>query len=100
MIPNQSLYRIYATECLIASAAAITIAFQAAHLPDLAIALYLGIGAALWCVDMALTGSQAPRGHGLSHALLIAAVALVWPLALVAVAAVLVHGVIQGLRKM
>lgn len=87
--PNQGLFRIYAVAWLVAAAFVIVIAFQVSDLPDVAVAIYLGIGVALWVVNMALTGGAPRQGHGLSHALLAAAFALVWPLVIAAACAAL-----------
>jgi len=89
-IPNQTLFRLYAAMWLLASATVIMIAFDVSDLSDRGIAIYLGIGVALWAVDMAFAGRRSTRGHGLAHALLVAAFALVWPLTIVALVVALV----------
>lgn len=97
--PNQGLFRIYATAWLVAAVFAVTIAFTATDLPKLGIAAYLGIGLALWAVDMVLTKGAPREGHGLSHALLAAAFALIWPLVIVALVVYLGTAVVAGLRS-
>lgn len=74
------------------------IAFTASDFPRLGIAVYLGIGVALWVADMVLTGGRPGDGHGLSHAVLAAAFALVWPLVILALVVYLGSAVVQGLR--
>lgn len=97
-VPNQGLYRIYATEWLVAAGFVVAIVFTTSDLPKLGIAIYLGIGLALWAANMALT-KGGPRGHGLSHALLAAAFALVWPLVIVALVGYLASAVWEGVRR-
>lgn len=89
--PKRDLFRIYAVGCLIGAAFVVTVAYQLADVPDVAVTTYLAIGVALWAVDMVVTGIIRSRtvdaanwGHGLAHAVLVAAFALVWPLAVVA----------------
>ncbi|MET7687985.1 hypothetical protein ABZT06_08390 [Streptomyces sp. NPDC005483] len=82
--PNQGLFRVYAASWLIAAVFAVTITFTATDLPKLGVAVYLGIGLALWAGNMLLTKGGPRNGHGLSHAVLAAAFALVWPLVTVA----------------
>lgn len=96
--PNQGLFRVYATSWLIAAAFVVAIAFTASDLPKLGIAIYLSIGLTLWVLNMVLTKSGPRNGHKLSHALLSAAFALVWPLVIVALVVYLASGVVEGLR--
>ncbi|MGW2721418.1 hypothetical protein [Streptomyces sp. NPDC001492] len=97
--PNQGLFRLYAFECLIAAAFVIVIAFTISDVPHLGIAIYLGIGAVLWVVDMVLTGGRPADGHGLSHAVLVAAFALMWPLVVAALIGYVGLGVVDALRR-
>ncbi|MFJ4932329.1 hypothetical protein ACIP8U_00460 [Streptomyces pseudovenezuelae] len=97
--PNQGLFRIYAVNWLVGAAMVVTVAFTASDLPDLGIAIYLGIGLTLWIVDMVLTKGAPRTGHALSHAMLAAAFALVWPLVVVALVMYLASGVIAGVRR-
>jgi len=97
--PNQGLFRVYATSWLIAAAFVVTIAFTASDLPKLGIVIYLGIGLAMWVVNMVLTKGGPRNGHGLSHALLAAAFALVWPLVIVGLVVYLGTAVVQALRQ-
>lgn len=96
--PNRGLFRIYAVSWLVGTAIVIVVAFQISGLPDRDIAIYLGIGLALWAVNMVLTKGRPRDGHGLSHALLAAAFALVWPLVIVALVAYLASAIVAGLR--
>lgn len=96
---NQGLFRVYAASWLTAATFAATIAFTASDLSNLAIAIYLGIGLALWAVNMVLTKGRPRDGHGLSHAMLAAAFALIWPLVIVGLVVYLASGVIAGLRR-
>jgi NADH:ubiquinone oxidoreductase subunit 6 (subunit J) len=89
--PNRDLFRIYAVACLIGSAFVVAVAYSLADVSDVAVTIYLAIGVALWAVDMAVTGMVRRRTgdaanweHGLAHAVLVAAFALVWPLVLLA----------------
>ena len=97
--PNQGLFRIYAFSWLLAAAFAITLAFTATDLPILGVVAYLGIGLALWAADMLLTKGAPREGHGLSHAVLAAAFALIWPLVIVGLVVYLASGVVAGLRS-
>jgi hypothetical protein len=96
--PNQGLFRIYAAAWLIGAAMVVLVAFTASDLPKLGVAVYLCIGLALWAVNMVLTKGAPRNGHGLSHALLTAAFALVWPLVIVALVAYLASAIVAGLR--
>ncbi|WP_328336759.1 hypothetical protein [Streptomyces violaceus] len=96
---NQGLFRFYALGYLITGIFVMVIAFEVSDLPDLGIAIYLGFGVVLWVVNMVLTSGQPRGGHGLSHAVLSAAFALVWPLVIVALIYYLSLGVIEGLRR-
>lgn len=105
--PNQGRFRIYAFTWLIGSATVTLIAFDASGLSGSGMAIYLGVGAALWAVNMILTRGESRNGHGLAHAVLTAALALLWPLAivvlvgcLIALAGCLVYGGALKLRKM
>jgi hypothetical protein len=98
-VPNQALFRLYATLWLIGSVVFIVIALQNSDLPGLGVTIYLGIGVALWGANMALTGGRSPRGHALSHALLTAAFAPLWPLAIAALLAYLVLYAVKDLRR-
>ena len=97
--PNQGLFRIYAVSWLIGVAMVIVVAFTASDLPDLGIGIYLGIGLALWAANMVLTKGRPRDGHGLSHALLAAAFALIWPLVVVALVVYLGTAVVQAARQ-
>lgn len=96
---NQGLFRVYATSWLVAAVFVVTITFTATDLPKLGVAAYFGIGLALWAVNMVLTKGGPRNGHGLSHALLAAAFALVWPLVIVALVAYLGTAVVHALRQ-
>lgn len=101
--PNRGLFRIYAAECLIGSAFAFAVAYQLMDVSNAIVTVYLAIGVALWGIDMAVTGTRrsptAREGRGLAHAVLLAAFALVWPLAVVAVVAFLGWGVVKALQQ-
>jgi hypothetical protein len=97
--PNQGLFRIYAAAWLIGAAMVVAVAFTASDLPKLGAAVYLCIGLALWAVNMVLTKGAPRNGHGLSHALLAAAFALVWPLVIVALVVYLGTAVVQAARQ-
>lgn len=96
--PNQSLYRLYAIACLIGAAMVIAVAFAVSDLPALGIAIYLGIGVALWCLDLVVTGVVWQREHGLARLVLLAGFALVWPLAVAALVAFLGAATFKALR--
>jgi len=96
--PNQGLFRIYAAAWLIGAAMVVAVAFAASGPPKLGVAVYLCIGLALWAVNMVLTKGAPTNGHGLSHALLAAAFALVWPLVIVGLVVYLASGIVAGLR--
>lgn len=96
---SRDLFRIYAFACLIGCAAIATVAFQVSDLPDLGIAVYLAIGVVLWGVDLALTGVVRQQNHGLARLVLLAAFALVWPLAVVALLVSLGAATFKALRR-
>lgn len=96
--PNQGPFRIYAVSWLVGVAMVVAVAFAASELPVLGVAGYLCIGLALWTVNMVLTKGAPRNGHGLSHAMLTAAFALVWPLVIVALVAYLASAIVAGLR--
>ena len=97
--PNQGLFRIYAVSWLVGAAMVVAVVFAASDLPDLGIAIYLAIGLALWVVNMLLTKGRPRDGHGLSHALLAAAFALIWPLVIVGLVVYLGTAVFQAVRE-
>ncbi|MEU3613496.1 hypothetical protein ABZ725_14430 [Streptomyces sp. NPDC006872] len=98
-VPNQRLFRLYAAAWVLAASAAVAITFQLVRPSPTAVFIYLGIAAVMWGVDARLAGGRRPHGHGVSHGLLIAAIALVWPLAIVVLAALLAGDVAKGLRR-
>ena len=90
---NRDLFRLYAAACLIGAVMVVAVAFAATDLPDVGILIYLGIGVALWGLDLAITGVVRQQEHGLARLVLLAAFALVWPLAIVALVVYLGSGV-------
>lgn len=86
---DRGLFRLYAAACLIGAAMVVAIAFALSDFSNLAIAIYLGIGVALWCLDLAVTGVVRQQDHALARLVLLAAFALVWPLAIAALVAFL-----------
>jgi hypothetical protein len=97
--PNQGLFRIYAAAWLMGAAMVVAVVFTASDLPKLGVAVYLCIGLALWAVDMVLTNGRPRGGHGLSHAMLTAAFALIWPLVIVGLVVYLGTAVVQAARQ-
>ena len=98
-VPSQGLFRLYAVLWLVGAAAAVTLAFQLAVLPHVVGVGYLAVGVALWAVDMVLTSGSPRQGHGLAHAVLVAAAALAWPVVLLVLAGYLGRGVMQEIRR-
>lgn len=98
-IPNQGLFRMYAVAWVAAASMTVMVAFAATGLPREGIVAHLLVGALLWGIDMVLTGGRSAPGHGASHAILVAAFALVWPLVLAGILVFLVAGVVHGLRS-
>lgn len=96
---NHGLFRIYAIACLIAAVFVITIVFEASNLPDLGIVIYLGIGVALFILDLALTGTVRQRQNGLARLVLLASFALVWPAVVVALIVYLGWAVAREVRQ-
>jgi hypothetical protein len=98
-VSNRGLFRMYAALWFAAAATAVTLALQLTGAPDLAIAIYLGIGAALWGADLVVTGTVRQPDHGLARLVLLAAFALAWPVALVALVALLARAVIRDVQQ-
>src|ERR1041385_238568 len=96
---GRDLFMVYAATCLTAAALAVVIAFQISDLPDLDIAIYLGIGVALWCLNLALTGVIRQQNHGLARLVLLAAFALVWPLVIAALVGYLGWDAVRAARQ-
>ena len=86
---DRARFRFYAVACLIGAAMVVAIAFTLSDLPNLAVAVYLGIGVALWCLDLAVTGVVGQQDHGLARLVLLAAFTLIWPLVVAALLAFL-----------
>ncbi|MGW7087542.1 hypothetical protein ACWGH2_29155 [Streptomyces sp. NPDC054871] len=97
-IPNQGLFRMYAV-AWVAASMTVMVAFAVTGLPPEGVVTYLLVGALLWGIDMVLTRGRSERGHRASHAILVAAFALVWPLVLAGILVFLVAGVVHGLRS-
>lgn len=96
---NRDLFRIYAAGCLIGCAAVIAVAFQLSDLPTLGIVIYLAIGIALWGVDLVSTGVVRQRDHGLARLVLLAAFAVIWPVAVAALLVFLGATAFKALRR-
>jgi hypothetical protein len=96
---NRDLFRIYAAGCLIGCAGVIAVAFQLSDLPTLGVVIYLAIGIALWGVDLALTGVVRQRDHGLARLVLLAAFAVIWPVAIAALLVFLGVATFKALRR-
>ncbi|MWA08766.1 hypothetical protein [Streptomyces sp. BA2] len=98
-VPNQGLFRVYTVAWVVAAGMVVVVTFAVIDLPPEGIVAYLLVGAILWGIDMALTGGRSEPGHGASHAILVAAFALVWPLVLLGVMGYLVWGVARELQS-
>lgn len=98
-IPNQGLFRMYAVAWTAAASMTVMVAFAATGLPPEGIVAYLLVGALLWGIDMVLTKGGPRSGHGASHAILVAAFALVWPLVLLGLMGYLVWEVARELQS-
>lgn len=98
-VPNQGLFRMYAVAWVVAASMTVMVAFAATGLSPEGIVAYLLVGALLWGIVMALTGGRSERGHGASHAILVAAFALVWPLVLLGLMGYLAWGVARELQS-
>ncbi|MER6492691.1 hypothetical protein [Streptomyces griseorubiginosus] len=96
-VENQGLFRVYAITWFAFAATAFSLVYAAVDVPASAVVTYAAIGVGLWLVNMVLT-KGGPQGHALSHAVLAAAFAAVWPLVVVALAVYLGSAVVQGLR--
>ena len=97
-VENQGLFRVYAITWFAFAATAFGLAYAAADVPVSAVATYAAIGVGLWLVNMVLT-KGGPQGHALSHAVLAAAFAVVWPLVVAALALYLGSAVCSALRE-
>ncbi|MCX5598426.1 hypothetical protein OOK29_09775 [Streptomyces phaeochromogenes] len=97
-VPNQGLFRMYAVAWVVAASMVVVVAFAVTDLPPEGIAAYLLIGAILWIIDMVLTKGGPRPGHAASHAVLVAAFALIWPLIPVALIGYLAWGAVRALR--
>ncbi|GAA1888159.1 hypothetical protein GCM10009837_07510 [Streptomyces durmitorensis] len=99
IVPNQGLFRMYAVAWVAAASMTAMVTLAVTGLSPEGIMAHLLVGAFLWGIDMLLTGARPEPGHGASHAILVAALALVWPLVLAGIIVFLVAGVVHGLRS-
>lgn len=104
-VANQGLFRLYAVLWLVGLSLVAMVAHQLAGPSRSTAVIYLAIGAGLWLLNLALaaTGRRGPGtepdGHAAAHAILTAAFALVWPLALAGVVVVFVAVAVNDLRR-
>lgn len=105
-VPNEGLFRLYAAMWLVGLSLAAATVYTLADPSELTAAVYLAVGAGLWLLDLALVaiwrrrslGTEAD-GHAAAHAILTAAFALVWPLALAGVVVAFVVVAVNDLRR-
>jgi hypothetical protein len=95
---NQGLFRVYAVTWFAFAATAFSLVCTATGVPGSAVVIYAAIGGGLWLVNMVLT-KGGPQGHALSHAVLAAAFAVVWPLVVAALVVYLGSAVFSALRE-
>jgi hypothetical protein len=80
---NQGLFRLYAVVWFVFAATVLNVVYAATDVPGAAVVIYAAIGFGLWLIDMMVT-KGGPQGHALSHAVLVAAFAVIWPFVIAA----------------
>lgn len=104
--PDRALFRLYAVTWLVGLSMAAVVAYELAGPPRPTVVVYLATGAGLWLLDLAFVATRrrataGPQGdnHAVAHAVLTAALALVWPLVLAGILTFVIAALVHGLCR-